>query len=246
MREMAALVAKAPAGRVAILPAKSAGGPVFKALQKSGLLKRCRPLKPQELLARDLFSAKNFPILLNVGGEEYAGTVKKEGDGAEAILNYLRSGGFIIMLTSQPLPFFYDGLGDSHEVRSLTPRMGFPITLAFEKPPAGAEITIKLNPDQKFLIEAPAQMPFFTEHDLRLRSVQRGGVSPDAKYTPIYSVVGADGKSYGDAAAFAEFTRGEFKGGRILYVWSRFPQDKEIGPGVIEQMIRFIIAESQK
>jgi hypothetical protein len=210
------------------------------------LLKKCRQLKPEEMLDAKLFNAKNFPILLNLSGEEYAGTIKKEGDGAEAILNYLRGGGFIIMLTSQPLPFFYDGLGEPHVVRPLTPKMGFPIIVAFEKPPEGANLKITLNPDQKLITGVPKEMPFFTEGDLRLRAVPRDKVSPDTQYTAIFTVTGADGKGYGDAAAYAEFTRGEFKGGRMLYLWSRFLSDKDLGPGMVEQMIKFIIAQAQK
>jgi hypothetical protein len=215
-------------------------------MQKSSLLKRCRQLKPEELLDAHLFTAQSLPILLNLSGEEYAGTIKKEGDGAEAILSYLRSGGFIIMLTSQPLPFYYDGLGTQHTPRPLTPRMGMPISLAFEKPPEGATLKIILNPEQKIITGIPGEMPFFTEHDLRLRSIQRDRVSPDARYTPIFTVMGSDGKNHGDAAAYAEFTGGEFKGARLLYVWSRFLLDKELGPGIIEQMIKYIVAQGQK
>ena len=89
-----------------------------------------------------------FPSLLNIGDEEYLGTVHRQGDGAEAILNYLRSGGFLAMLTSQPLPFAYDGLGHTHKVLSLTPRMGIPIAITFEKPP---DDTLKL-------VSAPARI----------------------------------------------------------------------------------------
>jgi hypothetical protein len=58
--------------------------------------------------------------------------------------------------------------------------------------------------------------------------------------------MGSDGKNHGDAAAYAEFTGGEFKGARLLYVWSRFLLDKELGPGIIEQMIKYIVAQGQK
>jgi hypothetical protein len=124
--------------------------------------------------------------------------------------------------------------------------MGFPIALAFEKPPEGANLKITLDPDQRFITGVPKEMPYFTEQDLRLRSVFRDKVSPDAKCTPIYSVTAADGKSYGDAAAYAEFTRGEFKGARLLYIWSRFLQDKELGPIIVEEMVKYIIAQAQK
>jgi hypothetical protein len=185
-------------------------------------------------------------VVLNLGGEEYAGSIHKEGDGAEAILNYLRSGGTIAILASQPLPFFYDGAMQQHRVRSLTPRMGVPIGMGFEHPPEDVSLRLHLNPDQSLLTGLPRDTPFFTDGDLRLRSVERGAVSRDAKYTPIYNVRSADAKDFGDAACYAEFTRGEFKGARILYVWSRLLADPQLGPPIVGQVIRWVLAEAQK
>ena len=56
----------------------------------------------------------------------------------------------------------------------------------------------------------------------------------------------ADGKDFGDAACYAEFTRGEFKGARILYVWSRLLADPQLGPPIVGQVIRRVLAEVQK
>jgi len=81
---------------------------------------------------------------------------------------------------------------------------------------------------------------------LRLRSVLRVAVSHDEKYTPIYTVRSVDGKDFGDAAGFAEFTRGEFKGGRILYIWSHILSDPQLGPPVVGQVLRWVIAEARK
>jgi hypothetical protein len=255
MQRLAALAAKTPEGRIAIFPMKGQEGPVLKAMAASGLLKKCRRLRPEEMLDANLFHARNFPVVLNLGGEGYVGTIRKEGDGAEAILNYLRSGGLIAMLTSQPLPFHYDGL---EKVRSLTPQMGFPIAVTFEKPPEGLKIIDSALLDSKaddwlavggtsgWSWKLPKEMPFFTQGDLRLRTVRREKVSADAVYTPLYSVIGPDGKSYGDAAAYAEFTRGQFKGGRLLYIWSRLLADEELGPPLIEQRLRFITSQAQR
>jgi len=247
LQGMAALAADTPEGRIAILPLKSQEGPVLKALAASGLLKKCRRLRPEEMLDKNLFRARNFPVLLNLDGEGYAGTIHKEGDGAEAILNYLRSGGLIVMLTSQPLPFHYDGLEKSQKVRSLTPQMGFPITVTFEKPPEGLKIIADIRnnhlsgPD---IDSPPRATPFFTTGDLRLRTVRREKVSADAVYTPICSVIGPGGKSYGEAAAYAHFTRGQFQDGGVYYVWSRLLSDEDLGPPLIEETLRFIIAQA--
>ena len=74
----------------------------------------------------------------------------------------------------------------------------------------------------------------------------RGVVSRDAKYTPIFSVRSADGSDFGDAAALAEFTRGKFNGARVLYVWSRLLADPKLGPPIVEQVLRYVVAAAEK
>jgi len=240
IRRFSALVDRVPEGHIAILPKPELAGPVAKFLRYSGLMKKCRLLSPDDLLDAKLFNAQRLPVVLNLGDENYAGTVRQDDDGAEAILGYLRSGGFLVMLTSQPLPFCYDGLGASHKPRSLTPRMGFPLATTFEKPPEDG-LKIVFRPGQDWLTGFPATIPFFTEGDLRLRSILPGEVSRDAAYTPIVSVTAADGRSFGDAAALAQFRGGPYRGARVLYVWSRLLADPQLGPDIIAQALQKII-----
>lgn len=244
--ELAARVAKARPDRIAILPAKTLAGPVVSVMRRSGLMKKCRLLTPAEMLDPQVLSAEKFPVLLDLGGEEYAGTVRRAGDGGEAILRYLRSGGTIMMLTSGPLPFYYDTLDGPLHVRSLTPQMGMPIAAGFESPPQGSSLEIRWNAAQKLIGGMPAATAFSPRAEMRLRAIRREDVSPEAVYTPIFSVVGADGTCYGDAAAEAHFTRGPFRGARLLYVWSGLLGDRQIGLAIIEQMLDLLIAASQK
>ena len=183
-------------------------------------------------------------MVLYLGGEEYPGTIRKEGDGAEAILNYLRSGGTMMVLASGPLPFYYDtGAGRAH-VRSLTPRMGMPIGMGFEQPPLGPALRILLNPNQSVITGLPRDLPFFTEGDLRLRSVRREDVSHDAVYTPLFTVRSTSGTDHGDAGALAEFPRGPFKGARVLYVWSSLLADPQHGAKIAEQALRYALGQA--
>ena len=117
------------------------------------------------------------------------------------------------MLTSQPLPFCYDGLGNSHKPRNLTPKMGLPIAITFEKPPADVALRIAFLPGQDWLAGYPPSMAFFSEGDLRLRSIRPGTISLDAAYTPIATVVGDGGRNYGDIAAIVRYQRGPFRAG---------------------------------
>jgi hypothetical protein len=233
-----------PTGRIGILPQSDAGGPVMNVLQQSRLIKKCRQLTTDDLLKPALFQARNLPVVLYLGGEEYPGTIRQKGDGAEAILNYLRSGGTIVVLSSQPLPFYYDTRAGQARVRSLTPRMGLPIGMGFERPPEGQALRILLNPKQSVITGVPRDLPFFTEGDLRLRTVHRKDVSRDISYTPLFTVRSTTGTDHGEAAALAEFTQGEFRGARLLYVWSRLLVDPEHGAKVVDQALRYAIARA--
>ncbi|MGA2066724.1 MAG: hypothetical protein ABSG86_17235 [Thermoguttaceae bacterium] len=246
IRALAVRAQRARADHIAILPAKTLAGPVVAAMRRSGLMKKCRQLTPAEMLDPDLLTARRFPVLLNLGGEEYAGTIRRAGDGGEAILRYLRSGGSIVMLTSGPLPFYYDTLDGPPRVRSLTPQMGLPIGLGFEQPPPGGPLEIRWNSEQKLITGMPAAIAFSPRAELRLRSIARQEVSPDAVYTPIFTVTGPGGTRYGDAAAEARFIRGPFRGGRLIYVWSGLLGDRQLGSDIIEQMLNFLIAQSQQ
>jgi hypothetical protein len=241
MAHFRAEMSRVPASRIAILPSKDLIGPVVKFMYATGLMKKCRRLTVEELLDAKLFNAKNFPVVLNVDGENYAGTIHHDGDGAAAIVNYLRSGGFLAMLTSQPLPFCYDGLGAVHKPHNLTRKLGLPIASLFEKPPAGAALRISFLPGQDWLTGYPKSMAFFSEGDLRLRSVLPGTISSDATYTSIATVMGDDGRSYGDIAAMASYRSGPLRGAGLLFVWSRLLEDPQLGPRVIEDVIRKIV-----
>jgi hypothetical protein len=241
IQQFRTLVARVPEGRIAILPRPELAGPVAKLLRYGGLLKKCRLLSPDDLLDPKLFNGQRLPVVLNLGDENYAGSIHRDGDGVEAILGYLRSGGMLAMLTSEPLPFCYDGLGPTHKPHSLTPAMGFPVANVFEKPPEEG-LKIVFRSGQDWLTGFPPAIPFFSEGDLRLRSILPGDVSRDAAYTPLVSVTARDGRSFGDAAALAQFRSGPYRGARILYVWSRLLADPQLGPEIITQAMRKIIA----
>jgi hypothetical protein len=242
LREVAARV---PPDRIAILPTgrDAAAGPVVKMLHACGLIRRCRQLTPADVLDPTVLNARRFPVLLNLGGEDYLATIRREGDGAEAILAYLRSGGLLAMLSSQPLPFCYDISSGDPVGRPLTPRMSFPIGGGFEHPPAD-DLQLIFPSRQQILSGLPGRLSFLSEGDLRLRTVRREAVAKNAEYTPLATVVRPGGEEFGDAAAYAKFVRGEFRGGRILYVWSGLSADPRVGPSVIGDVIRFLVAEA--
>ena len=245
--QLAEVAAGIPEGRIAILPTSkdTATGPVVKMFRGCGLMRRCRQLTKAELLDPKFFNAKRFPVLLNLDGEEYLGTIRHDGDGAKAILGYLRSGGLLAMLTSQPLPFCYDDSSGARVGRSLTPRMQFPVGGGFEKPPAD-DLVVNFPAAQKIFSDLPASLPFSSEVDQRLRTVRRDVVAKTARYTPLATVGRPGGKDFGDAAAYAEFVRGEFRGGRILYIWSGLSADPRVGASITSDVIHFLATEAAR
>ena len=53
-----------------------------------------------------------------------------------------------------------------------------------------------------------------------MRAINRARVNSSHLYTPLLSMVDAQGRNNGDAAFYFEFGSGPAKGGRVLYIWS--------------------------
>jgi hypothetical protein len=210
--------AQLPAGKIAVLPESTAGaGANFGAA--TGLRKQWRQLTEQQLVDQQSFNASRYPICFYLGGEHYVKTVAGSGDGKAAITRFLSGGGTLVVLASEPFPFYYgDGPADQPGPPDpLLPLLGLPIQIVFEQPPAN--VTVQQYPGQNVLASVPQEFAF-PPGDQRLRSINRQLVSSAHRYVPLLKVVDAQGRDYGDAAGYVEFRTGPAKGGKVLYVWS--------------------------
>lgn len=244
-------------GRCAILPLPSGHDntppDVFYPALKAGIL---HFISPDEFINPEIFNAKSFPILFVFGDESYIQTVKEEGDGDRAILNYLKDGGIIVSFASGPTPFAYNEKG---ELLPSYHRFGFtlcgiggtkppedPRTYAmWEKPPAGERFTFRRNPNQRLVINIPDEFPFYDGGDLRWRPMGNFWFPDEADYIPLITLYDSEGKTRGDGAVIVSFKKGELAPGRVVYIWFRLWQDKRFGDDLIEDIVKAISLSQQ-
>jgi hypothetical protein len=226
--------ASVPAGAIALLPPTPAG-PAVNLAKRAGVLRRAVTLAPAQLVEPAQFSAKRFPVALYADGEDYVHTVRAAGDAAEALVRYVKEGGTLVLLSTQPWPMYYATGSGFHRPDSLTERLGLPLRMAIESAPAD-KLTVRMTPGQTVLPGVPAQFAYPTG-DPRLRSIDRTKVPAGTKYASLYRVLGASGKDYGDAGGLIELPGG----GRILYLWCGLLQDPDQGATITQAATRFLI-----
>jgi len=228
-----------PQDAIAILP-PSASGEASSLAQRAGLIRRAVELTPAQLVEASKFNARRFPVALYLGGEDYVQTVHQKGDGAAAIERYLREGGTLVIIPSQPWPFYYATGPGFHRPESLTDRLGLPLFMAIETLPT-EKLTVRLAPGQTS-IHAPEREFAFPTDDPRLRALERNRIPSGAKYSPLATVAGWSGKDYGDAAGLIELA----SGGRIFYLCCNLSRDPEYGPAFNQAALQFAIEAAKR
>ena len=245
-------LANLPAGRVALLPTDPRGL-AHRFASRCGLLAKSDALTPQQMVEPGRLTASRYPVALNLGGERYPFSVRADGDGRAALVNYLKSGGLVICLCCEPFPFFYgDDLRDPRhaEVNSpqpLLPQFGVTLKNVFEQPPKGHTFRFDHIVSQRVLHNAPWQLVFPTNGDLRLRTISDEGMDRHAvRYQTLYAVSDERSNDQGDAAAYIEWLTGGCAGGKLLYVWSGLQQDPDNSATLLNSIFRFAIEQVKK
>ncbi|MFW6161239.1 MAG: glycoside hydrolase family 99-like domain-containing protein [Planctomycetota bacterium] len=183
-----------------------------------------------DVLDPAVFNARRLPVVLNASAEHYTQTVKEEGDVDRAIVRYLREGGTLVAMTTQPFPFYYNQDGEAVVSAG---KFGFPIcgsgaggrrdvpleatSKGWEEPPAGVQLQFRIDTDR--LPGLPETVPFPTQGDLRWRPASTAGLAEGDVYVPLARLVDAEDKPYGDGIAYIEHQASPPRGGRNLYVW---------------------------
>jgi hypothetical protein len=230
--------AQLPAGRIAVLPRPGAGAATtFGAL--TGLRKQWVELTEPQLVDSNWFNASRFPLTLYLSGEHYVKTVNATGDGKAAVTRYLAAGGTLVLLATEPFPFYYgDGPADkAGSADVLLPALGLPLENAFEQAPPNLQV--QTYSDKAILASVPSTFPF-PPGDPRLRAINRSRLNPANRYMPLLKVTDAQGHTYGDAAGYLEFHTGAAKGGKVLYVWSTLLSGPQ-GQAILSDIIRWML-----
>ena len=229
--------ASMPSGSLAVLPPNPAG-PAVGLASRAGLLKRSVILRPEQLIDPAQFNPRRFPVALYAGSEDYVHTVREAGDAADAIVRYVKDGGTLLLLSGQPWPMNYATGPGFHRSEPLTGRLGLPLYIAVETAPED-KLSVQKVAGQKVLNDVPDQFPY-PSGDPRLRSINRARIPAAVHYSPIYHVIGASGKNYGDAAGLIEFPGG----GRVLYLWCGLMRDTDQGSAITQAALRYLIHQA--
>jgi hypothetical protein len=230
--EQAAAIRAAYEGKtVGILPGYGGNAPFW--LADAGV--SLRELTWDDLLDEGTFSPERLPVVLNAGNEHYVQTLHEQGDIDAALLRYLRAGGLLMCLTSQPFPFYYNEAGDA--VVS-APDFGLPIAgsganlrddvpdaarvRGWETPPPERTLTFHVNTEE--LPGLPEEVPFPETGDLRWRPATQALTAQRDVYLPLAELTDEAGVAMGDGIAYIEHRASEPRGGKVLYVWMGMPK----------------------
>lgn len=171
--------------------------------------------------------ADRYPVVLYTGGEHYRSTVKKAGDVDAALVDYLKAGGWLVVLPGKPWPFYYD---EDDETVNRSSRFGLPLRLGWENPPKDRKLYF-VQPDRT-MPHLPERFAFPTSGDLRWRpffAPEQGG------HISLLELRDGDGKYLGDAIAYAKPPGG----GKVIYVWFAL-LDGPHGDAVLYDVFDFI------
>jgi hypothetical protein len=231
--------AQLPAGQIALLPAVKPGPGAEFAVQ-TGLDQNWVRLRPQDLISAENFNATRFPVAFFLGGEHYLRTVNTDGDGDAALKRYLKEGGTLVLLASEPYPLYYGNRSGAEQAQAtpLLPELGLPLTM--EQAPAGARIEAVAG--QTMLHSVPARFAF-PQGDPRVRAGQASQYDAADRYTTLLAVVDGLGRSHGDAAFYVELGAGPGQGGKVLYVWSTLLSSPQ-GNAIMGDAVSWVLEKS--
>ncbi|HWD38889.1 MAG TPA: hypothetical protein VG944_08585 [Fimbriimonas sp.] len=223
---------------IALLPPDSAG-PMANLIGRVGATGKLEALSNDDLVSGKLNSSR---VALYTAGEEYVDTVRTPFDGGKAIEDFLASGGTLVLTAAGPYPMYYATGPGEHNADPLPPKLGLPIQIPFETPPEELYVQVQKGLPAGFdLSKAPARYPM-PSTDPRLRSIDSAAIKSGSQYYPIARIVGASGKSYGDAAGLVVLPGG----GRILYLWSGLTRDPKYGPSFARAALAFAFRAAKR
>ena len=250
-------------GQIAVLPDPTRPDPlasrVGSMLRRVGLDEYLSPLSPQQLIDPAYFSAKTFPIAMYLGNERYHQTVKQEGDGDRALVQFLRDGGILLVLPTGTWAFYQNQAGKTiinchtfgfctggHGPGELGPHAAGAVTGGFERPPKGHTLTFHVRPNQQIVKSLPSTFPYPRPGtvDLRWRPTVDKLPTP-RKYTPLLTLRDETGRSWSEGAALIELSEPPFQNARVLSVWFSLLRMRGIGDSLLHDVLRYVLTTTE-
>ena len=183
----------------------------------------------EQIVDPQTFNPQKFPIAVYAGGEVYRATVNSEGDVLTALRRYVEEGGTLMVLPSAPMPLHYDGAMTKERAVGHAPKLGLPLPVAWERPPAGLRLTFIVR-DKKALSHLPECFPFPDDGDLRWRPLTK-----QAGVVPLLELVDEQGHSQGLGVGIVTVGKG-----RIVYAWFRL-LNMPIGEALLYDLWRLAV-----
>jgi hypothetical protein len=153
---------------------------------------------------------KTYAMVLYAGHEKYCTTAQKADDVDEAMIQYVKRGGTLLVLSSGPLPFYYDQAG---KVVNRAAEFGLNIKGGWERPPQGDLVFMDPQKQQENT-KWNQEMPFGDMGEQRWRPYV---VDEGVKTMTLLTLKDkSNGKSYGDGLVIIY----PASGGKIAYGWS--------------------------
>jgi hypothetical protein len=177
-----------------------------------------------DLIDSTKFNAKQFPILIYIGGERFVSSVKTTDDVTRALVRYLHEGGFLITIPVGGVwPFYYDQ-SRGNKPAAITDKLGLGITGMgnWDAIPSGVEF--KLSPNKNTLSGLPDTAAYPTNGDVRFRPAIRSQVSASDFYLPLVQLWDDQKRFRGDAAVYIEHRTTALSPGKTIYISQRTPE----------------------
>ncbi|MBC7326716.1 DUF1080 domain-containing protein [bacterium] len=224
-------------GHLAVLPQPNPTyGNLVSLMRKAKAMVLIDMPSPQQVLDPSYFNPQKIWCLFYLDGETYYQNIGGAENGDRAILDYLKQGGLIVFLPSQPLPFYYNENGKAVNSAS---KFGLTIGHSWESPPKDAKLFFQLNRKQNIITSLPSRFPWMKDVDQRWRGVVKPS-TPGVNYIPILTLKDDKGREYGEGIAYIEYTQGELKGARLLYVWCSLLDKEEYLFPILKDVIAYI------
>ncbi|MER3502075.1 MAG: hypothetical protein C4295_11515 [Candidatus Fervidibacterota bacterium] len=188
-------------------------------------------LRWEQVIDPQTFNPSQFPITVYAAGETYQPTVRGENDVLQALREYVRKGGTLLVLPSEPMPFYY---APPRSLVAHASQLWLPLQIAWERPAEGMRLTFLVR-DRKVLPHVPERFPFPESGDLRWRPLVAEKAAPEARIHPLIELVDEGGSSQGLGAAWVEVGKG-----RVIYVWFRL-LEPPFGDALLHDLLRWVL-----
>lgn len=194
---------------------------VQRTLQNLGV--EMRWLRADEMVEAGRLTPERFPVLINFDQNgRFFYSISKEGDGFDAIRDYVNEGGTLLHL-ARGEPFSRAYVADRgrwrvrRPLRDLNEALMMNITSPgnhsddgrpFDWPPnPSRHMFFQLNENSPFAAGLPSTVDVPMIADMRFRPITDDAVTTPARYSPVYRLLDDAGTDYGVAMAVIEYDR---------------------------------------